>query len=701
MKILDLTISDFRGFGRNRRPLDLEGGLVLFHGPNGYGKSSVAEAIEWLFYAATQRRQLGDAVSKTEYAGTYGNVHRSGPAEVSARVRMPDGREHVLMRRLALGAKDEASQLFIDGAPGSFAAIGVDPAEPACPVVAQHSLQAFIHTKPKERRDAISAALGLEEVTSFKSALDSARRSLSRTPPSQVTEARALLKGFAPALALIPETAAVGARWNETPVRIDYREDFAAIQRAARQFAGPAPATHAELLEALRGARRQASKAVFDTARIAPAPAAESAVSLLSQAAAGCREALGAVAAEATLAAAATTAAYSSDILAFWEAGLHLAQEDGRCPMCESPTLTAPQRETLQSRVAAHKQVIEANHRLKTATAHAVGALESLERPIREATVVELLPAEWETLAGLMKGAEGTLEKFRAAHWSQAESGRKLGETVRAAVVRLKGLAAELADPSRTAGAVEEMTRAPEVLTAALERHVEAARAYQAGWGEFARVVTERIGGSDLVGQIDSVGKALKSASAIQVLAVYDSILDSSKALMQLTESYLQRKQTELLKQRGKEVQNLYDRLNPGAPVGFDDMEPGSDQIKLHARSFGVRMSAAANLSECQLNCLGLAVSIMRATAPGSPFGFVVLDDPIQSMDGAHCEAFLGSILPYLMDHHGKQVILLSHAEDIVDRAAALNASRRVRLYQFDKYDKSGPLVLAREPRRT
>jgi hypothetical protein len=677
MKILDLTISDFRGFGRNRQPLDFEGGLVLFHGPNGYGKSSVAEAIEWLFYAATQRRQLGDAVSKTEYAGTYGNVHRSGPAEVSARVRMPDGREHVLTRRLALDARDEDSQLFIDGAPGSLAEIGVEPAEPACPVVAQHSLQAFIHTKPKERRDAISAALGLEEVTSFKSALDSARRSFSRTPPDQVTAARALLKGFAPALAGIPETAAVGARWNETPVRIDYREDFAAIQRAARQFAGQAPATQAELLEALRGARRQASKAVFDTARISPAAGAESAVSLLSQAAARCREALGAVAAEAALAAAATTAAYGSDILAFWEAGLHLAREDGRCPMCESPTLTARQRETLQGRVAAHKQVIQANHRLKTATAQAIGALESLERPVREATVADLLPAEWETLAGLMQDAGETLEKFRAAHRSQAESGRKLGESVRAAV--------------------EEIPRAPEALTAAIERHVEAARAYQAGWSEFARVVTERIGGSDLVGQIDSVGKALRSAGAIQVLAVYESVLDSSKALLQLTESYLQKKQTELLKQRGKEVQNLYDLLNPGAPVGFDDMEPGSDQIKLHARSFGVRMSAAANLSECQLNCLGLAVSIMKATTPGSPFGFIVLDDPVQSMDDAHCEAFLGSILPYLMDHCGKQVILLSHAGDIVDRAAALHANRRVRLYRFDKYDRNGPVVLARE----
>jgi hypothetical protein len=90
--------------------------------------------------------------------------------------------------------------------------------------------------------------------------------------------------------------------------------------------------------------------------------------------------------------------------------------------------------------------------------------------------------------------------------------------------------------------------------------------------------------------------------------------------------------------------------LNPGASVGFEDMEPASDQIRLHARSFGVRMSAAANLSQCQLNCLGLSVWMMRATTPGSPFGFIVLDDPIHSMDDDHCEAFMDSVLPHLMD---------------------------------------------------
>jgi hypothetical protein len=121
-------------------------------------------------------------------------------------------------------------------------------------------------------------------------------------------------------------------------------------------------------------------------------------------------------------------------------------------------------------------------------------------------------------------------------------------------------------------------------------------------------------------------------------------------------------------------VKDLYDRLNRGANVAFDQMEPGTDSMKLHATSFGTRMSAAANLSECQLNCLGLAMWLMRATTPSSPFGFVLLDDPVQSMDDDHTEAFITDIVPLLLDQHGKQVIVLSHvARGRVHRDQAAN----------------------------
>ena len=105
-------------------------------------------------------------------------------------------------------------------------------------------------------------------------------------------------------------------------------------------------------------------------------------------------------------------------------------------------------------------------------------------------------------------------------------------------------------------------------------------------------------------------------------------------------------------------------------------------------------MSAASNLSECQLNCLGLSTYLMRASTPGSPFGFILLDDPVQSMDDGHAEAFIADIIPHLLDDHKKQVIVLSHTKKITDRLRQLNQDRLTRLYHFESYERNGPVLI-------
>jgi recombinational DNA repair ATPase RecF len=76
MRLVELTVRNFRGFGSKAETIRLDRDLVLFFGPNGFGKTSLAEAIEWLFYGFTKRRRQGEGYSKAEYAGTYANAHR-------------------------------------------------------------------------------------------------------------------------------------------------------------------------------------------------------------------------------------------------------------------------------------------------------------------------------------------------------------------------------------------------------------------------------------------------------------------------------------------------------------------------------------------------------------------------------------------------------------------------------------------------
>ena len=85
----------------------------------------------------------------------------------------------------------------------------------------------------------------------------------------------------------------------------------------------------------------------------------------------------------------------------------------------------------------------------------------------------------------------------------------------------------------------------------------------------------------------------------------------------------------------------------------------------------------------------------MQATTPGSPFGFVVLDDPVQSMDDDHSEAFILSLIPHLLETCGKQIIVLSHVERITNRLRELHVDRQIRHYHLSQFLQSGPIFIA------
>jgi hypothetical protein len=74
-------------------------------------------------------------------------------------------------------------------------------------------------------------------------------------------------------------------------------------------------------------------------------------------------------------------------------------------------------------------------------------------------------------------------------------------------------------------------------------------------------------------------------------------------------------------------------------------------------------MAAAPNLSCSHLNCLGLSVHLACATRPGAPFEFILFDDPVQSMDEGHTEAFKIEVMEKLLKAK-RQVILFTHLDN-------------------------------------
>ncbi|MBX3534578.1 MAG: AAA family ATPase [Xanthobacteraceae bacterium] len=686
MRLLNLTVRNFRGFGNTAETISLDGDLLLFYGPNGFGKTSLAEAIEWLFYGITKRRQQGESYSRSEYANSFANVHGGSPTEVSATVDL-SGRHIVLSRRLTQG---EASETFVDGTRVSFSSINLNPIEAVYPVIAQHGLQTFVHSKPKDRRDAICAALGLDELTTLKNALDSARSSFQRTPPRSVGDARRELAANARTLSQITETQELARRWLSTPLQLRLDNDKQALLGAARTLTGAECANTDDALASLRERRQLASRSVFDADKIKPSDSALPAITAEFEAVNGAltdvERAIAAVAAS-------MASTYKSAFLELWKKGLELSPSGDECPMCEEDTLNSTKRAELAKRLADNADRIEKSEALTTAVNAAKARIASLTSYIDEFGVGELTTDDVEQLRKLFVIDLRPLESFLPELEAFRTARTKVLEKLEVAKAFLNSCAAKLEIPDTVPLVVEQSARIKDALTSVIETSVQALQAYSEHWRAFEPRLSALISSDEFIARIDAVGKTLRSEAMMRVLDQYDKVLEETQELIRSVEAEMQQRQAALLSTRGAEVKDIYDRLNRGADVVFENMEPGTDSMKLNAKSFGTRMSAAANLSECQLNCLGLAMWLMRATTPSSPFGFVLLDDPVQSMDDDHTEAFLSDIVPHLLDDHGKQVIVLSHVKRITERLRELNPARRLRVFHYDSYARGGPAI--------
>jgi recombinational DNA repair ATPase RecF len=134
------------------------------------------------------------------------------------------------------------------------------------------------------------------------------------------------------------------------------------------------------------------------------------------------------------------------------------------------------------------------------------------------------------------------------------------------------------------------------------------------------------------------------------------------------------RKALDLLRQLGREVRN--DRLAPFAKTSaqvWETLRQESNvelgpitlagagpqrKVTLDVTIDGMPGAALSVMSQGELHALGLALFLPRATAADSPFGFVVIDDPVQAMDPAKVDG-LARVLSSVA--RSRQVVVFTH----------------------------------------
>jgi hypothetical protein len=176
-RITKLEIQGFRAFGRNGQTLDLPSLLAAVWGPNSQGKTSLAEAVEFLLTGQIVRRALM-ASSQDEFADALRNAHLPIDTQVFVQAIIVDtnGAPRTVRRTLKTdyGKKQECETILqIDGkvaAEADLARLGIILSQPPlrAPVLAQHTLGYVFSVRPQDRASYFKALLEVTDLEDFR-----------------------------------------------------------------------------------------------------------------------------------------------------------------------------------------------------------------------------------------------------------------------------------------------------------------------------------------------------------------------------------------------------------------------------------------------------------------------------------------------------------------------------------------------------
>ncbi|GGM09591.1 AAA family ATPase [Nakamurella endophytica] len=202
-RLVSLELRGFRAFGVEARTLQTDEPLIVLHAGNSQGKTSLAEAIEFLISGRSSRRELlGGA--KAEYDGSLRNAHLpEGDDEVyvEAVVRDPSGALRRVRRQLLsdFGRGTECvSRLLVDGVEvADLSAVGIALAEGPvrAPVLLQHILRHVLSTEPKQRVGYFKALLELTDLDQLRERVKALRSRLESEQVGAALSAVTALSG--------------------------------------------------------------------------------------------------------------------------------------------------------------------------------------------------------------------------------------------------------------------------------------------------------------------------------------------------------------------------------------------------------------------------------------------------------------------------------------------------------------------------
>lgn len=695
-RLVSVEIRGFRAFGTEARELHLDAPLAVVHAGNSQGKTSLAEALEFLISGRSSRRELlGGA--KAEYHDSLRNAHLPAgddAVHVDAVIRASDGTTHRVRRELVCdfgpGAECQ-SRLLVDGSPvGDLTVVGLPMADPPvrAPVLLQHILRHVLSTEPKQRVGYFKALLSLTDLDRLRARVAAAGARLDARPPGAALRAVDALTGTPAATAAATITALPDTAGDVTAAAASVE---AALLDAGALLLGTRPGSLNELAAAAQSTLATQRERAFPLAAFAspgPAPATPTPLALdpyVTALAAADRRA-------------ARLAPMFAALLSIDEYATLDHQVD--CPVCTTSGALTPDR------VGVLRDQLSRTQAVDTAASITARAINNARRDLED----------------LLAGSRAVVPP--AAAWTSEQTAEATGRLRGLAIDATPAIAAQIG-AARVAAAAEAVTvaarhgqdvldRAAEAVTSRAELPPDVLRAYEkvqaalvflgtaaadhrdradelrvavepairnqvstSGLAELADLLARRDElAADIVAEAARRRVAKRLAAAEKVLRVAAGrVLDARFAQMSDT------------------IGDWWSSVRPEELVGFGGVKRRAGGAlfvnlvaALRADPVGVTVErdALGVYSDSQLNALGLSIFLARAELLGSPL--VVLDDPIPGSDADHRLTFVQNTLGRLLDA-GTQVILTTFDNKLADWAQSTHDWRGLVAYELNLLD--------------
>lgn len=638
-RLRKMTIGPFRGF-RTPEPFELQKRVILFYGPNGSGKTSFCEGLEYGLLGSVEEAETKRIDGRTYLA----NLH-------ARRFEPP-----------ALRATDNQSrEVKVDSNPDTFRFCFIE----------KNRIDAFSRIAarpPAQRTELIATLFGMEKFNEFvghfnesidqqlvliatkQLALAGKRNALATDQTMVNDEANALL-GLANEEAALALEHSAGMTYAGLKALIGTAEAPGRLQQLEGILNAVPPATI--------GLSREGLLSAFEASRL------------------GLEELTGI---------AAKLDARSSQVSFkdLYTAVLALqATEGDHCPACDTPLADAKSNpfDMATAGLAQLKELGDLQEERKTAEYKVATASRELRRQLANLAAFVATHGEQETPVG--RYLAGLADEPVGDWWTAVYPARSPQEGVVAAAVTLEQILA-VADRVAVQDAASLLAREERQRNIterdrlnAFQLSVQAQNLKHQQLLDGVAAAKGRIAAFDadnaaLIGEVDQEARDIERDAPIKV--AYDRFLA-------LLRTYRNQLPGALMAGLNDTAMNLYNEFNR------NDLEPdklkalhlpltGEQKIEISFRGNpGVRVDALHILSEGHIRCLGLAILLAKAQSIQSPL--IVFDDVINAIDHDHRSGIRETI--FESDHFAQtQLIVTCHSNEFIkDIQQHLPAQRR------------------------